>query len=393
MPAAQNICRDIANGTLADQRVLSSRTHFEVLDGLRGVAAIAVMVFHSYDGQGLLHNAYLAVDLFFLLSGFVIAYSNDDRLQQGMPVFQFLLRRLVRLYPMILIGSLFGIAFAIFQRETSAVYMYSSGQIVLYGCLTLVLLFYGFNLPFWSLFFELVANAFYALFAKHLTTPILALVVLLGLLTVGLGGPLSLDNKCFFVLGIARVAAGFFGGVLLYKLWRQGRLPSLNGNFAVLSAILIALFVLPWEIRDWLFLPAFALMAALIVFGIGARANRLDKYCALLGQISYPLYALHWPVLYALVQVEKRLGLTIDNYDFVVVANCFAALIIAYLAMRFYETPVRFYLARSLTATSARPLKPTSAYVFQAAAWRMDVRSRSVAARLTSKLSGSITTP
>jgi len=391
MLADQNICRGIADEALADQRVLSSKTHFEVLDGLRGVAAIAVMLFHSYDGQGLFHNADLAVDLFFLLSGFVIAYSNDDRLQGGMPVTRFLLRRLIRLYPMILLGGLFGIAFAIVQRETNVVYLYSSGQIVLYGCLTLVLLFYGFNLPFWSLFFELIANVFYSLFAKHLTAPILALVVLFGLLTIGLGGPLSWGNKYFFALGIARVAAGFFGGVLLYKLWKQGHLPSLNGNFTILSAVLIALFVLPWEIWGWLFLPAFALMAALIVFGIGARASRLDKYCALLGQISYPLYALHWPTLYALVEFEKRLGLKIDHYNFVVAANCFAALIIAYLAMRFYETPVRFYLVRSLTAMSPRPLKATSA--FQAAAWRMEVRSRSVAARSTSKLSGSITTP
>jgi peptidoglycan/LPS O-acetylase OafA/YrhL len=352
MSAEPNTCRDygIADEALAEQRALSSKRHFEVLDGLRGVAAIAVMLFHSYDAQGLFHNAGLAVDLFFLLSGFVLAYSNDDRLQQGMPVAQFLLRRLIRLYPMILLGGSAGIAFAIVQRETNAAYLYSFWQIAVYGCLTLLLLFYGFNLPFWSLFFELVANAFYALFAKHLSPSILALVVLISLLSIGLGGPLSWGNKFFFALGFAHVAAGFFGGVLLYKLWKQGSLPSLNGNFIILSALLTALFVSPWDIHSWLFLPAFAVMTTIIAFGIGARPNRLDKYCALLGQISYPLYALHWPALYMFVDLERRLGLKTFNYNFLVVVHCLAVLIIAYLAMHFYETPVRSYLTRKFAS-------------------------------------------
>ena len=348
MRAEQKIFRDydIASEALAEQRVLSSKSHFEVLDGLRGVAAIAVMLFHSYDAQGLFHNAGLAVDLFFLLSGFVIAYSNDDRLQRGMPVGEFLLRRLIRLYPMILLGGLAGIALAIVQYETNAAYLYSFRQIVMYGCLTLLLLFYGFNLPLWSLFFELVANIFYALFARHLTGSILALVVVIGLLMVGVGGPLNWANKWFFALGFARVAAGFFGGVLLYKLWKQGSLPSWNGNFIILSAILTALFVLPWEISGWLFLPAFAVMTTIIVLGIGARPSGQDKYCALLGQVSYPLYALHWPVLYTLVELERKLGLTAVHYHFAIVAHCFATLMIAYLAMHFYETPARLYLTR-----------------------------------------------
>ena len=101
---------DIAGEALAEQRALSSKSHFEVLDGLRGVAAIAVMLFHSYHAEGLFHNAWSAVDLFFLLSGFVIAYSSDEHLQHGMPATQFLLRRLIRLYPMIVLGTLVGVS-------------------------------------------------------------------------------------------------------------------------------------------------------------------------------------------------------------------------------------------------------------------------------------------
>jgi len=341
---------DIAGEALAEQRALSSKSHFEVLDGLRGVAAIAVMLFHSYRAEGLFHNAWSAVDLFFLLSGFVIAYSSDEQLQHGAPVSQFMLRRLIRLYPMIVLGTLAGVAGAIANYKISASYSYSPWQIVIYGCLTPLLLFFEFNPPFWSIFSELVVNTFYALFAKRLATPVLALIVLVGLAVVALGGPFAWDeNRNFFLflwLGLARAATGFFGGVLLYKLWKGGRLPRLSGNFVVLSAVLMAVFTFPQEISGWLFPPAFMVMAGIIVFGVGARPNRLDKYCALLGQISYPLYALHWPSFHFFGALAGSLGLTAHHYDLVVMAHCLGILVVAYFAMRFYETPMRLYLTR-----------------------------------------------
>jgi peptidoglycan/LPS O-acetylase OafA/YrhL len=308
------------------------------------------MLFHSYGAEGLFRNAWSAVDLFFLLSGFVIAYSSDERLQQGMPVTQFMLRRLIRLYPMILLGTLAGVAGAIANYKMSASYPYSLWQIMIYGCLTLLLLFFEFNPPFWSIFSELVVNAFYALFAKRLATPVLVLIVLLGLVIVAMGGPFAWDeNRNFFLflwLGLVRAAAGFFGGVLLYRLWKGGRLPRLRGNFIVLSIILLAVFTFPEEISGWLFPPAFMVMVAIIVFGVGARPNRLDKYCALLGQISYPLYALHWPSFHFFGALAGSLGLTAHHYGLIVMVHGFGVLIVAYLAMRFYETPVRLYLTR-----------------------------------------------
>ena len=341
---------DLAGEALAEQRALSSKSHFEVLDGLRGVAAIAVMLFHSYRAEGLFHNAWSAVDLFFLLSGFVIAYSSDEHLQQGMPATQFLLRRLIRLYPMIMLGTLVGVAGAIANYKISASYPYSLWQIVTYGCLTLLLLFFEFNPPFWSIFSELVVNTFYALLARRLATPVLAPIVFFGLIIVAMGGPFAWDeNRNFFLflwLGLARAATGFFGGVLFFRLWKAGRLPRLSGNFVVLSVILLAVFTFPVEISGWLYPPAFTVMATIIAFGVGARPNRLDKYCALLGQISYPLYALHWPSFHFFSGLAGSLGLTAHHYDLVVMVHCLGILAIAYIAMRFYETPVRLYLSR-----------------------------------------------
>jgi peptidoglycan/LPS O-acetylase OafA/YrhL len=356
---------DIAREALAEQTALSSKRHFEILDGLRGVAAIAVMLFHSFAGGGLFPNAPLAVDLFFLLSGFVIAYSSDDRLREGMPVSQFLLRRFIRLYPMVLVGALGGIAIALIHNKTNTEHFYPLRAIMMSGGLSLLLLPYlpalvnpkaspsaiinddvfSFNPPLWSLFFELIANALYALFAKRLSTPILTLIVLFGLVGIGFGGELGGQNKSDILLGVPRVVAGYFGGVLLYQLWKRSWLPHLNGNFLVLSVILVALFMFPREIGGWLFIPAFAVMSAVIAFGVGAKPSRLDQYCALLGQISYPLYALHWLTLYVFTWLGKKVGLTGDHYNVVVISHSLGALVIAYLVMRFYETPVRLYLS------------------------------------------------
>ena len=65
---------------------LRPKSHYEILDGLRGVAAILVVIFHTFEVYAdenrfkqIINHGYLAVDFFFLLSGFVVAYAYDDR--------------------------------------------------------------------------------------------------------------------------------------------------------------------------------------------------------------------------------------------------------------------------------------------------------------------------
>lgn len=95
----------------------AAKPRFEVLDGLRGVAAVLVVAFHlleSYCGgdhtKQLLNHGYLAVDFFFVLSGFVIGYAYDDRWAKGLTTWEFFRRRLVRLHPMAVFGTLLGAA-------------------------------------------------------------------------------------------------------------------------------------------------------------------------------------------------------------------------------------------------------------------------------------------
>ena len=91
----------------------NTKPHYEILDGLRGVAAIMVVWFHIFEAYATSHldqrinHGYLAVDFFFILSGFVIGYAYDDRWGK-MKITDFIKRRVIRLHPMVVVGALIG---------------------------------------------------------------------------------------------------------------------------------------------------------------------------------------------------------------------------------------------------------------------------------------------
>lgn len=93
-----------------------SKPHYELLDGLRGVAALLVMFYHIGEGFATspmdqhVNHGYLAVDFFFILSGFVIGYAYDDRWKTSLTLKSFFRRRLIRLHPMVIMGAVLGVA-------------------------------------------------------------------------------------------------------------------------------------------------------------------------------------------------------------------------------------------------------------------------------------------
>lgn len=102
---------------------LNTKPRYEILDGLRGVAAMIVVAFHLFEtyspgvtGQ-ILNHGYLAVDFFFVLSGFVIGYAYDDRWGKGMGTWTFFKRRLIRLHPLLIMGTLVGAALFFFTGD------------------------------------------------------------------------------------------------------------------------------------------------------------------------------------------------------------------------------------------------------------------------------------
>jgi peptidoglycan/LPS O-acetylase OafA/YrhL len=225
---------------------LSTKPHFPILDGLRGVAALLVVAFHLLEvhatspADQLLNHGYLAVDFFFLLSGFVIGYAYDDRWKR-MTIGGFLRRRLMRLQPMVVLGMLIG-ALTFYGQATPQWSLIAQTPvsklllITLLGCIMLPVPpsmdvrgwqeTYPLNGPGWSLFYEYIANILYALVVRHFSRSALALLVALSaaaLLYLGLYGkegdviggwslePLQLR------IGFTRVMYPFFAGLLLYR--------------------------------------------------------------------------------------------------------------------------------------------------------------------------------
>jgi len=175
-----------------------SKSHYEILDGLRGIAAVMVVMFHileTFSGgdhaRQIINHGYLAVDFFFVLSGFVIGYAYDDRWNR-MTLTEFFKRRLIRLHPMIIIGMVVGATLFYFQDSEffpgiSEVPVGKMLMIMLIG-FTLIPVppsmdirgwseMYPMNGPAWSLFFEYIANILYALFVRKFSNTTLAVIV------------------------------------------------------------------------------------------------------------------------------------------------------------------------------------------------------------------------
>lgn len=243
---------------------LSTKPHYPILDGLRGVAALLVVAFHLFEAHAtshqdqLINHGYLAVDFFFLLSGFVIGYAYDDRWPK-MTLGNFFQRRLVRLQPMVVMGMVVGGLLYYFQATPV---LPLAGHAPVWQVLALVLLgslmvpvppsfdvrgwqeTYPLNGPGWSLMFEYIANVLYAVIVRRFSRLALGVLVALSaaallhlLLTRPEGdivGGWSLEPLQLRI-GFTRVMFPFFGGLLLFRMVRPSRVP----HAFLLSSLLV----------------------------------------------------------------------------------------------------------------------------------------------------------
>ena len=151
-----------------------TRNRYAFLDGIRGIAAIFVLTRHTENYWNFsLYRSYLAVDLFFILSGFVISCAYDEKLKTGVISFKkFITIRLVRLYPAFLVSLVICSIILIFRTVSK----HHENQMLLTEAVSLIIAtafflpykiggnsdLFPINGPYWSLFFELVVNAIYA---------------------------------------------------------------------------------------------------------------------------------------------------------------------------------------------------------------------------------------
>lgn len=366
-----------------------SKPHYELLDGLRGVAALVVILYHIFEGYAFasngtidtLNHGYLAVDFFFILSGFVIGYAYDDRWGKGLTMKNFFKRRLIRLHPMVVMGAVLGaITFCIqgcVQWDGTHV---AISMIMLSLLCTIFFIpampgvgyevrgngeMFPLNGPCWSLFFEYIGNILYALFIRRLSNKALTVfVVLLGVAlaafavfnvstygNIGVGWTLDGVN---FLGGSLRMLFPFSLGMLMSRNFKPMKV---RGAFWICTVALIALFAVPYlEGMEPLCMngvyEAFCVIVAFpIILWIGASGTTTDvqstKICKFLGDISYPVYVIHYPLMYLFYAwlIENKLY-TLGETWHVAVCVFVLSIVLAYLCLKLYDEPIRKYLAK-----------------------------------------------
>lgn len=356
-----------------------TKPHYNILNGLRGVAAIMVVIFHLFEAFATSHldqrinHGYLAVDFFFILSGFVIGYAYDDRWDK-MSVKDFIKRRLIRLHPMVVMGALIGAA--MFYTQGCSVWDVSQVSIGMLLVATLLNLFlipatvgseirgvgemYPLNGPSWSLFFEYVGNLLYVFIIRKL--PTIALSVLVGVAGVALAWyAISYGDICVgyslessnFIGGSFRLLFSFSAGLLLSRVFKPTKV---KGAFWIGAIALIVVASIPrigGAENMWMngLYDTFCVLAVfpLIVY-LGASGNTTDKtstrICKFLGDISYPLYMVHYPFIYLYFAWVKNENLTFEQSLPGAITLVVGCIILAYLCLKLFDEPVRKYLTK-----------------------------------------------
>ena len=274
---------------------MPQQSRLSTLDGLRGLAAILVMMFHAgWRSPVAMPGGYLAVDLFFGLSGFVLTRAYEDRFRTGLKFGEFLVARIIRVAPMAIIGGTIGVLIWGGRPET----------ILLVPDFTSDQNLFPTNPPLWSLLLELFVNAGWALIALRVGWSGLALVLAIsgGLLAEAIwfrGEAMDLGSFWFTLApGIARTVFSFTVGVALFRMMDgAGMEPKpTRSAWLLFPALAILLGLAPENRALW---DAFCIFLALpALLWLGIRWNLPQPATgAFLGDLSFPLYCIHVPIL------------------------------------------------------------------------------------------------
>jgi peptidoglycan/LPS O-acetylase OafA/YrhL len=342
---------------------------YATLDALRGVAAIAVVLYHCkplYSARFGFPSGYLAVDLFFVLSGFVITHAYEGRIRSGLPASNFIAVRLIRFWPMIALGVLLG-AIQLLLLPSPSDQGLSTFDKLAGAAFNLAILpsFFGqnrrmftTNAPEWSLFYELAINIAFArgltaLRGSWLVVALLLSALGLALASVHYGGLNVGWQRSQLPVGFLRVFFSFMTGVAIHRSQESwGRyLPKIPARFVLLAAALLLWFPAGPSLRPFYDIGFVLLLSPLLV----AQGTRLQPQSSSRGaarwlaDLSYPLYAIHHPVL-KMVQamVSRHPGLSIP----LLLGFLTLLLVASPLLGRRLDAPIRKRLARWLGKSS-----------------------------------------
>ncbi|MDP4274388.1 MAG: acyltransferase [Bacteroidota bacterium] len=365
-----------------------TKKHYEILDGLRGVAAVMVVMFHlleTFTGgsnlKQIINHGYLAVDFFFVLSGFVIGYAYDNRWDK-MTLKGFFKRRLIRLHPMIIAGMVIGAVCFYFQG--SAVFPMIR-QTPVWEMLLIMLI--GFTLlpvppsmdirgwqemhpldgPAWSLFFEYIANILYALFIRKFSNKLLAVFVFIfGCILIQLSvfgpngdviGGWSVEPSQLRI-GFTRLLYPFFAGLLLSRICKPGHI---KHAFFWCSLLLVIILSVPriggsnhlWMNGLYVSFCIIFLFPLIVYLGASGKVvGKLpSKICEFLGNISFPIYIIHYPFIYLFTAWVSNKNISLTQSLPVALIVLLASIALAYVCLKLYDIPVRKWLTKRFMGT------------------------------------------
>ncbi|MGE8292987.1 MAG: acyltransferase family protein [Sphingobacterium sp.] len=366
--------------TVSTSAYADTKPHYNVLDGLRGVAAITVVCFHIFEAFATSHldqrinHGYLAVDFFFMLSGFVVGYAYDDRWGM-MTTMDFIKRRIIRLHPMVIMGAIIGAVLFYFQGcSVWDVSKVTVSALLLATVLNALLIpalpghevrglgeMFPLNGPSWSLFFEYIGNILYVLIIRKFSTKALGGLVVAagcGLAIFAIWGPLGDICAGFsltgteFTAGSLRLLFSFTAGLFLSRVFKPFWI---KGAFWICSIILVSLLAIPriggaenlWMNGLYDTLCCVLVFPLLVVLGAsgkgGSFTNKLSKF---LGDISYPLYMVHYPFIYLYYAWVKNENLSFEQSLPGAAAVVIGSIVLAYSCLKLYDIPVRKYLTQ-----------------------------------------------
>jgi peptidoglycan/LPS O-acetylase OafA/YrhL len=355
--------------------LLQTKQHFDILDGLRGVAALAVVTFHFMEwvysdySMNFIGHGFLAVDFFFCLSGFVIGYAYDDRIAK-MGILEFFKSRIIRLHPLVVAGSVLGLLAFLFDPFGGHPELYSTGKVILTFLCSLLLIplpviadrgfnLFSFNAPAWSLFWEYMANIVYVFVLYRIGRRYLLLLTILSAAAIcyvaynsgnimgGWSGPTFWD-------GSARISYSFLAGLLIY---RSNWIIKNKIGFFGLAILLFLAFVFPFSKWNWLSEPLIVLFYFPLLIALGAGAvltPGLKKICVFSGKISYPLYMTHYAVLWMFGNYYAAHKPDSMQLAFIIITSLILLVGAAYVVMVIYDIPVRKYLTDKRKARLAK---------------------------------------
>jgi peptidoglycan/LPS O-acetylase OafA/YrhL len=342
---------------------------FHTLDALRGIAAVGVVVFHMKQlfVPVTTPGGYLAVDLFFVMSGVVLSHAYEARFAAGMGTCDFMRARLIRLYPLYLLGTVLGILVTVASMLRHNIGNWDPSSLTQVASLALLFVpnvstrpvneLFPLNIPCWSLLLEILINLLFVVSWPLLTSRCLVVVAVLtggvvAFATVLQGNIDQGSMASGFSVGLARATLGFSLGILIARKVRSSHRRESNlAVLAIVAVVGIAIAARPEGLLRaiWDVTCVMVVFPLAVYFGVLIDPGpRLRGAATFLGATSYAIYVLHSPLSSIANSTSRHFagsggggGAPFTGIAFLIVllAGCWAI-------DRLYDSPIRRQLSR-----------------------------------------------